>query len=300
MTNDVAERLQAIRSRLAESDFGVWHSEQSLLDVKWLLDHLTAQAKITAGLRTATSLHSEGWDGYGAAPISEAALNAADELYSRVHAVPLVDGGVQLEVHSTGWDIEIEIAADGTPQGALIGKLGEDVMTTYAAWPIDAKLTAQAQELETLRTQHDHTWVCGCGWRNGCNLALCARCTRTPDNLSVQDDDCIHAAKVKAQAQKIAKLQSQYDRARVVWESLAIRVSCTSPDGSAELEQVSYLRERCDVLEGALRQAAQENHEKSYYWLDDRHEISAPFDTCPVEECRQRLNVLTGERPDPA
>ena len=26
-----------------------------------------------------------------------------------------------------------------------------------------------------------HDWLCECGWWNGCNLATCARCGRTPN-----------------------------------------------------------------------------------------------------------------------
>lgn len=51
--------------------------------------------------------------------------------------------------------------------------------------------------LEEAREVHEHTWTCGCGWRNGVNLATCAQCGRQPggDNPCTQDEDCIHQHK---------------------------------------------------------------------------------------------------------
>jgi hypothetical protein len=41
---------------------------------------------------------------------------------------------------------------------------------------------------EKAEAAFQHTWTCGCGWRNGVNLATCAQCNRTPDQHSVQDE----------------------------------------------------------------------------------------------------------------
>lgn len=51
----------------------------------------------------------DGWDGRGsAAPTKEALATAAN-----ISACPLGYGGIQLEIHAGGADIEIEIGADG-------------------------------------------------------------------------------------------------------------------------------------------------------------------------------------------
>lgn len=56
----------------------------------------------------------EGWDSYGAAPIAGDALEAMRVFLDAVQCgeaqlLPTRNGGVQLEVHSGGWDIEFEI-----------------------------------------------------------------------------------------------------------------------------------------------------------------------------------------------
>jgi hypothetical protein len=85
-------------------------------------------------LRDDPRLKVAGWDSYGGAALTEEALDAADAVAAGWHAVPTGDGGVQLEVHCGGWDIEIEIGADGQPCGALVGKASED-LSTYVEWP---------------------------------------------------------------------------------------------------------------------------------------------------------------------
>jgi hypothetical protein len=52
-------------------------------------------------------------------PITDAALDAADLVVSRWDAVPTNQGGVQLDLHTHGWDIELELDAEGKPCGAL-------------------------------------------------------------------------------------------------------------------------------------------------------------------------------------
>jgi len=49
------------------------------------------------------------WDGYGAKRITDAALAQADSL----EVVPQSDGGVQLELHRAGDDLEISIGPGG-------------------------------------------------------------------------------------------------------------------------------------------------------------------------------------------
>ncbi len=51
----------------------------------------------------------EDWDSYGAVPIAVAAL----ETLAGFSVVPCSSGGIQLEVHRDGYDIEIEIDAVG-------------------------------------------------------------------------------------------------------------------------------------------------------------------------------------------
>jgi hypothetical protein len=55
------------------------------------------------------------WDSYGAEPVDGRAINKALDILETLpglwDAVPCVDGGVQLEQHRDGFDIEIEIRA---------------------------------------------------------------------------------------------------------------------------------------------------------------------------------------------
>lgn len=53
----------------------------------------------------------EGWDSYGAAPITEAALKALEAL----HVSPVCDGGVQIEIFANGWETEIRFGPNGRP-----------------------------------------------------------------------------------------------------------------------------------------------------------------------------------------
>jgi hypothetical protein len=55
------------------------------------------------------------WDSYGALPIDERCIQKAYQLWKELdggwQAVPCSDGSVQLEQHSGGFDIEIQIRA---------------------------------------------------------------------------------------------------------------------------------------------------------------------------------------------
>ena len=52
---------------------------------------------------------SDGWDSYNAEPISQVAIYRLESF----SVVPMSNGGIQLEAHRDGWDIEIEIDPDG-------------------------------------------------------------------------------------------------------------------------------------------------------------------------------------------
>ena len=58
-----------------------------------------------------------GWDSYRAVPITSEALATV----GRIAVVPCGNGGVQLEIHRDGLDIEIEIGPDGRIQNVLVG-----------------------------------------------------------------------------------------------------------------------------------------------------------------------------------
>lgn len=55
------------------------------------------------------------WDSYGAPAISKDAIATLEHFA----VVPCSDGGIQLEVHRDGFNIEIEIAPDGTITQAI-------------------------------------------------------------------------------------------------------------------------------------------------------------------------------------
>lgn len=60
------------------------------------------------------------WDSYGARPISGLALRTAENLM----VVPMSDGGVQIELHAGGANVEIVIS----PTGAVCGISWEAVL----------------------------------------------------------------------------------------------------------------------------------------------------------------------------
>ncbi len=55
-----------------------------------------------------------GWDSYGGSPTTDAAKDVARIMLAPPCIVPTNSGGIQLEWHQGGWDIEIVIEADGT------------------------------------------------------------------------------------------------------------------------------------------------------------------------------------------
>ena len=58
------------------------------------------------------------WDSYGAPRISRDAISTIEHFAT----VPCSDGGIQLEIHRNGFDIEIEVGPDGAIQGALVAR----------------------------------------------------------------------------------------------------------------------------------------------------------------------------------
>lgn len=68
----------------------------------------------------------ENWDSYGSAPISLFAIVAAKQIASGWCAVPLNGGGVQLEVHVPGGELEIEICPHGNITGTLTNGIDTD------------------------------------------------------------------------------------------------------------------------------------------------------------------------------
>jgi hypothetical protein len=56
------------------------------------------------------------WNSYGAKPISGLAIATIDKFAT----VPCSDGGIQLEVHRDGFDIEIMIGPDGRIKSASL------------------------------------------------------------------------------------------------------------------------------------------------------------------------------------
>lgn len=65
----------------------------------------------------------DGWDGIkGSKAPTKAALDATHALLSKIHIVPLMDGGVQLEVHTPELDVEVEIDDQGKLDNFWVSK----------------------------------------------------------------------------------------------------------------------------------------------------------------------------------
>jgi hypothetical protein len=59
----------------------------------------------------------DGWDGHGGKAPTRAALGAIHLWMMDAQIVPLSNGGIQIEWHRDGLDIEVEIDADGRLSG---------------------------------------------------------------------------------------------------------------------------------------------------------------------------------------
>lgn len=104
----------------AVGDLTGWHTQKLGL---WALSHLPellAERRTPAGDASVTTLADlrDNWDSYGGHPITEEALWVARVLA----VVPKSDGGIQVEWHAYGWDVEIEVLPDGTPGTVLLGR----------------------------------------------------------------------------------------------------------------------------------------------------------------------------------
>jgi len=58
------------------------------------------------------------WDSYGAPRTSREAISTIEHFAT----VPCSDGGIQLEIHRDGFDIEIVVGPDGTIESALVAR----------------------------------------------------------------------------------------------------------------------------------------------------------------------------------
>jgi hypothetical protein len=58
----------------------------------------------------------QGWDSYNGQPIQEAAIAAV----GRFHVTPRSGGGLQIEYHADGYDIEIGVGPDGRISSVLV------------------------------------------------------------------------------------------------------------------------------------------------------------------------------------
>ena len=81
----------------------------------------------------------DGWDSYGAPALDKAIVDSARQFLQRVSVVPCSDGGVQLEWHTHGIDMEIEFEPDGR-LGVYIAAVAPNVEVStegVAAAPLD-------------------------------------------------------------------------------------------------------------------------------------------------------------------
>lgn len=71
-------------------------------------------------------LRQQGWDSYGANPLDDRAIEAARAFLGYAWAVgPTSNGGIQLEIHCSGFDIEIEFDETGKAETASAEVFGE-------------------------------------------------------------------------------------------------------------------------------------------------------------------------------
>lgn len=66
----------------------------------------------------------EGWDGYGAGPLSEKVVDTVSGFLANTAIVPGPDGSLQIEWHCAGYDIEISFDTKGEINGIGIDKAG--------------------------------------------------------------------------------------------------------------------------------------------------------------------------------
>ncbi len=64
--------------------------------------------------RTQLERLKPGWDSYGALAVSPKAIDA---VACSLHVLPTTKGGIQVELHRDGYDIELYFSADGVLVG---------------------------------------------------------------------------------------------------------------------------------------------------------------------------------------
>lgn len=112
--------------------------------LRWLARYVEDQVNRFLDLRP-------GWDGYRGRPLSDDALNAAIPLLFQVtggsavppQLFPLADGGLQMEWHAAGEDIEIEVDGAGSAH-VLASDASGDIL-------LDEELTLGSQAVERIR-----------------------------------------------------------------------------------------------------------------------------------------------------
>jgi hypothetical protein len=83
----------------------------------------------------------EEWDGENARRITDAAIAKVGSFA----AVPCYSGGIQLEFHCDGLDVEIEIAADGRVETVLVGSSRVAPSVALAPSPSDQEDKSDAK-----------------------------------------------------------------------------------------------------------------------------------------------------------
>mgnify|MGYP001614702526 CR=1 FL=1 len=100
----------------------------------------------------------------------------------------------------------------------------------------DGSMVAAVQaELNT----HAHTWTCGCGWRNGVELPLCAQCSRRPggeDNPCTQDEICIHQASQEILTARLRQVEQERNHAVTRQAELETKVAQVEQELEAQKE----------------------------------------------------------------
>lgn len=77
-------------------------------------------------------------------------------------------------------------------------------------------------------------WICGCGWINGCDLSICARCSRNPqEGYAALRADIV--AEKDAEIERLkATIAASDERLQNAAERVGIMFGCDSADWMAE------------------------------------------------------------------
>lgn len=63
---------------------------------------------------------AQGWDSHDGEPIDPRAIEAVRVVIESTAIVPTSRGGLQIEMHGLGWDVEIEFDFNGNVESVLI------------------------------------------------------------------------------------------------------------------------------------------------------------------------------------